>query len=30
MGYEEILQMYQEKYDALPEDEKGLDTELGF
>ena len=30
MGYEEILQIYRDKYDALPEDQKGFDKELGL
>ena len=30
MGYEEILQMYRDKYDALPEDQKGFDKDLGL
>lgn len=30
MGYETILKMYQDKYAALPDDQKGLDTGLGL
>lgn len=30
MGYEEILEMYRDKYNALPEDQKGFDKDLGL
>lgn len=30
MGYETVLQMYRDKYDALPESQKGFDTDLGL
>lgn len=29
-GYKEALAIYRKKYDALPEEQKGLDTSLGF
>lgn len=30
MGYETVLSMYREKYDALPEEQKGFDADLGL
>ena len=30
MNYEEVLSMYRDKYEKLPEDQKGFDDQLGF
>ena len=30
MNYEEVLNMYRDRYEKLPEDQKGFDDQLGF
>ena len=30
IGYKEVLQMYREAYEKLPQEQKGLDKNLGL